>query len=57
MMEEERATNWRLWQLKQTLKGMEASPKRRHLFLAIQGLKKKIARMEEQDKIKAVHGK
>ena len=50
-------TNWRLWHYEQTLKGMEASPKQKHLFLAIEGMKKRIAKEKQRVEIKAVHGK
>jgi len=50
MKKEKYISDWRLAHLESCLKGMEASPKRDHCFLAIEGLKKKIARAKEQRK-------
>ena len=49
--------DYSLWHYERILKGMEASPKREHLFLSIEGMKKKIAERKQKIKTKAVHGK
>ena len=50
MKKEKYISDGLLTHLESCLKGMEASPKRDHCFLAIEGLKKKIARAKEQRK-------
>ena len=50
MKKEKYISDGTLTHLESCLKGMEASPKRDHCFLAIEGLKKKIARAKEQRK-------
>lgn len=49
--------DYSLWHYERILEGMEASPKRKHLFLSIEGMKKKIAEQKQKIKTKAVHGK
>ena len=48
MKKEKHVSDGLLIHLERCLKGMEASPHKDHCFLAIEGLKKKIARAKEQ---------